>query len=75
MPFVTVRVFKGSLTDEQKAKIQKRDHRCDDRGKRAMARRNSVRTFGWPLRKSKTRTGPSAGVPGSLELLNAFVKS
>jgi 4-oxalocrotonate tautomerase len=74
MPFVTVRVFKDSLSDEQKAKIQTgiTDVMTEVEGHGKAEFRQHV----WvAIEEIEDKNWSFGGVPGSLELLNAFVKS
>ena len=73
MPFVTVRVFKDSLTDEQKAKIQSgiTDVMTEVEGHGKEEFRQHV----WvAIEEIEDKNWSFGGVPGSLELLKEFVK-
>ena len=74
MPFVTVRVFKDSLTDEQKAEIQSKITdvmtEVEGRGK------EEFRQHVWvAIEEIEDKNWSVGGMRGSLEMLKAFVES
>jgi 4-oxalocrotonate tautomerase len=74
MPFVTVRVFKDALTDEQKARIQTgiTDIMTEVEGHGKEEFRQHVWVV---IEEIEDKNWSTGGVPGSLELLKAFVES
>ncbi|MFO7962426.1 MAG: tautomerase family protein [Desulfobacterales bacterium] len=74
MPFVTVKVFKDSLTDDQKQQIQTRitDVMTEVEGKG----KDEFRQHVWVvIEEIEDKNWSFGAVPGSLELLKAFVDS
>lgn len=74
MPLVSVKVFKGALTNEQKAQIQTKitDIMTEIEGKGKEEFRQHVWVV---IEEIEDKNWSFGAVPGSLELLKAFVDS
>lgn len=74
MPFVNVKVFKGALSDAQKQKIQTKitDIMTEVEGNGKEEFRQHVWVV---IEEIEDKNWSTGGIPGSLELLKAFVNS